>query len=292
MTGGSVELAHAKINLALHILGQRQDGYHELDSLVCFASCADQLTAISAETDRLTITGPFAEGLLNDGANLVLRAVSAFRDQWPGRLDHGFNIRLAKNLPIASGIGGGSADAAAALRLMAALAGDMPVSELASVAGLLGADVPVCLRQENVRMKGTGAQTSPIPKLPRMHMVLVNPRIQSTTPSVFAALHQRENPPLAHLPAHFESAAHFAEWLKSTRNDLEAAAVSLVPQIAEITDALYQSRNCLFARMSGSGATVFGLYETQAHAARAASAVSTQFPRYWVAPCEILANHQ
>ena len=260
-------LARAKVNLALHVTGLRGDGYHLLDSLVCFAEMGDVIRVSQAKGSSLTVTGPMGAGLTAGEDNLVLRAA---------RLMPPAAIELEKHLPLASGIGGGSADAAATLLALAELHG-APLPEAGAVLAL-GADVPVCLAGSPARMRGIGEDLTPV-TLPPAHLVLVNPGFGVPTPDVFRALTSRENPPLSDIPA-FADAAALATWLAGTRNDLEPAALRLRPEISGVLAALAAQKGCLLARMSGSGATCFGLF-AGAEAAEAAAQSLTR-PGWWV----------
>jgi 4-diphosphocytidyl-2-C-methyl-D-erythritol kinase len=274
------EFAPAKINLALHVTGQRADGYHLLDSLVVFAGVGDKVSVAPAATLTLAITGPQAAALSAGNDNLVLRAARAFR---PGK---GARVTLEKVLPVASGIGGGSADAAAALRALHRL-WNMALPDSETVLAL-GADVPVCLAGRPARMQGTGGIVTPLTQaLPPAWLVLVNPRLPLPTPPVFAALTQRHNPPLPPMPK-VQTAEHLARWLRSTRNDLEPAAIALAPVVAAIIASLRATKGCLLARMSGSGATCFGLYAGADAAATAGSALADNHPDWWVTTAPIL----
>lgn len=269
------EAAPAKLNLCLHVTGHRADGYHLLDSLVVFADVADRVTATPGRGLSLTVTGPERAGLAVEPDNLVLRAARTM-----GVTDAA--LILEKQLPVASGIGGGSADAAAALRALARLTGQpLPGS---SVALRLGADVPVCLAGRPARMSGIGEVLAPLPPLPPLWCVLVNPRVAVPTPQVFAALTRRDNPPLPDLPPHaLTSAKGFADWLAShTRNDLAAPARSVAPILSQAQSAFAATPDCLFARMSGSGGTHFGLFATKAAAEAARSLLRTTRPDWWV----------
>jgi 4-diphosphocytidyl-2-C-methyl-D-erythritol kinase len=300
--GPSEAFAPAKVNLCLHITGRRADGYHLLDSLVAFAGVGDRITAEPAADLSLTITGPFAAALrpgrtspsapaaaLPPGGegpgrgraapdpsspddNLVLRAARAFGT------GQGARLTLDKHLPVASGIGGGSADAAAALRALAAL-WDRPLPPPEAILAL-GADVPVCLAGRACRMTGAGEALAPIPALPPAWIVLANPGIAVSTPAVFAALVRRDNPPLPPVPA-FPDAPTLAAWLASQRNDLETPALALAPAIAETSAALAAQPGTLLARMSGSGATCFALFRREAEARAAAAALAR--PGWWTA---------
>ncbi|BCP52621.1 4-diphosphocytidyl-2-C-methyl-D-erythritol kinase [Kaistia sp. 32K] len=280
------EFAPAKINLALHVTGRRADGYHELDSLVVFAGIGDTIEAIAepgALTPALRIEGPFAAGLDIGPDNLVLRAARAH--QAAGGAIGGFGLRLIKNLPVASGIGGGSADAAATLRLLGRIA-PLPAASATlpdPIAATLGADVPMCLRSTPLRATGIGDRLTPARGLPRLPMLLVNPRAAVSTPAIFRALARADHAALPDLPADFADAAALAAWLHGTRNDLEAPAIATLPVIADGIAAVGATEHCLLARMSGSGATVFGIYPDDASAARAAERLAAAHPDWWIA---------
>lgn len=313
MTGGPDpfdpgEFAPAKVNLCLHVTGRRADGYHLLDSLVVFAGVGDRISLAQGAGLTLAVTGPEAAGLglpSPDGANtlraawsatvpaataqrvtasragggsdnLVLRAARAM-----GVTDAA--LTLWKALPIASGIGGGSADAAATLRLLHRKAGH-PLPDAPAVLAL-GADVPVCLSGEPVRMRGVGEDLSPLPTLPPFWLVLVNPRVPVATPQVFAALVQKENPPVPDLPGSaLVSARAFADWLAThTRNDLAPPALSVAPVLARVKAALEATPDCLIARMSGSGGTHFGLFESEAAASATRNHLQSAHPDWWIA---------
>lgn len=278
--------APAKINLALHVVGRRSDGYHDLDSLVVFADVGDTIEAFAsvgpADTTPLQITGPFGGALAASPGNLVLRAQAALAAAGVA-LPH-LRLRLDKRLPIASGIGGGSADAAATLRLLASLAGRPPsLPELERLGAPLGADVPMCLRSVPLRAEGTGDRLSPWLGVPALPIVLVNPGFAVSTPQVFRRLERRDHPPIGNLPSAFADGQALADWLRrETRNDLEPAAISEAPVIADALAALRATSTCRLARMSGSGATVFGLYDDADNARRAASALAAERPGWWV----------
>jgi 4-diphosphocytidyl-2-C-methyl-D-erythritol kinase len=257
------EFAPAKINLHLLVTGRRDDGYHLLDSLVVFAAVGDWLTVAPADDLSLTINGPFASGLAAEPDNLVLRAARALADL-AGIRPTGA-LTLEKNLPVASGIGGGSADAAAALRLLSRFWGVS--SALDALAPRLGADVPVCLLNRPARMSGIGEILAPAPKVPPAGLVLVNPGVAISTPAVFRA-RSGEFSPAADFPVEgWSDAEQLARSLAATHNDLEPPARSLAPVIGDALSALGGGGDCLLARMSGSGATCFGLFPS-AQAAR------------------------
>jgi 4-diphosphocytidyl-2-C-methyl-D-erythritol kinase len=284
-----VEAAPAKINLALHVVGRRPDRYHLLDSLVVFADIADELAAEPAPADTLRVTGPFAEALGGGEGNLVSRAVAAFRARWPGAVATGLALTLSKNLPVAAGLGGGSADAAAALRLLAGLSRD-PIAEadLMALALTLGADVPVCLLSHPCRVGGIGESLTPLPAFPPTHLVLVNPLQPVVTADVFRRLETHENPGLPAFPEPLSRPAQLGLWLEATRNDLEPPAQTLVPAIGTLIDWLGTRPGCMLARMSGSGATVFGLFGSGALAHQAAHDLRAAHPGYWVAAAPVL----
>lgn len=266
------EIARAKVNLALHVTGRRADGLHLLDSVVVFPELGDRLEGEIACGLSLGLAGPFAAGLGAGADNLVLRAASLLRP--PGR---GAALRLTKALPVAAGLGGGSADAAAALRLLARLWNVGMPSPDRLVA--LGADVPVCLAARSARMRGVGERVTPL-ALPAFWLALVNPGVPVATAAAFATLVRRDNAPMPDPPA-FPAAADLFAWLGARRNDLEAPARILAPPVADALAALAAQPGCALARMSGSGATCFGLFDAERPALAAASAIRTARPRWW-----------
>jgi len=283
------EAAPAKINLALHVTGRRPDGYHSLEMLVAFAEVGDELEATSAKKDSLSIAGPFAAGLGNGETNLVLRALSAFRQRWPGALPDGLALRLAKNLPIAAGLGGGSADAAAALRLFAAVADtDIAFADLLDLARGLGADVPMCLHSRPAEVRGIGEIVLPLKHFPACHIVLVNPLVPVVTADVFRRLERHDNPGLPDVGDPLMRPAQLGLWLDETRNDLEPPAIAMVPTIGDLIDRLDGASGCILSRMSGSGATVFGLFGSSAQAHQAAHDLRETWPGYWVAAAPLI----
>jgi 4-diphosphocytidyl-2-C-methyl-D-erythritol kinase len=275
-TDAVTEFAPAKLNLCLHITGRRADGYHLLDSLVVFAGVGDRVTATPDTGLSLKLTGPEAFGLDGGQDNLVLRAAHVM-----GAKD--VALVLDKQLPVASGIGGGSADAAATLRALARMTGG-PLPDTAALLGL-GADVPVCLSGRPLRMRGVGEDLQPLPPLPPFWLVLVNPRVPLPTPQVFAALNLRHNPPVPDLPAAaLGSASALAAWLTDqTRNDLVTPALQIAPVLSRVQAALANVPGCLLARMSGSGGTHFGLFASEAMAMAASRSLRAAYPDWWVA---------
>ncbi|RMD65362.1 MAG: 4-(cytidine 5'-diphospho)-2-C-methyl-D-erythritol kinase [Alphaproteobacteria bacterium] len=282
--------AWAKVNLALHVLGRRGDGYHELDSLVVFAAVGDEITITPAPAGRLTLrlNGPFAAPLRRVARtdNLVLRAARLLRAH--GRVAAGARIRLTKRLPVAAGLGGGSADAAATLQALRALWRlDMPDAALAALGARLGADVPVCLAGRASVVRGVGERIVPASALPPVWLVLVNPGVPLSTPRVFAAHSGAFSRPVD-WPAGYRDAAALAAHLAVCSNDLEAAACDIVPEIGAVLDTLKHTQGCLLARLSGSGATCFGLYADADAAAAASARIAAARPRWWVCAAPVL----
>lgn len=274
------EHAPAKVNLALHVTGRREDGYHLLDTLVSFTEAGDHIRAAPAEGDSFTLSGPYAAAVPADGSNLAVRARDLLRGVAGGRA-FPVAVALEKNLPAASGIGGGSSDAAATLRALARLWGlSFSTDALARIALPLGADLPMCVAARPLIAQGIGEALAPVAGLPALDMVLVNPRVAVATPSVFRALENRANPPLAPLPPRPDFSA-LVDWLAAARNDLEAPGVAVAPEIRTVLAALRESGAAL-ARMSGSGATCFGLYPSPQDAARAAGAIAAARPAWYV----------
>jgi 4-diphosphocytidyl-2-C-methyl-D-erythritol kinase len=268
------ELARAKVNLALHVIGRRADGYHDLDSIVAFADIGDRLTFTPASAFALSVNGPFAAGLSANEDNLALKAAHALATAFPGKMAPA-HITLEKNLPLASGLGGGSADAAAVLRGLPRLSGFNPPKDgLRQLARALGADVPVCLDQTAARMRGVGDELECLDGFAPLHAVLINPGVPSRTPDVFAALRVAVG-----APAFRPIATPFN--LFSCRNDLEAPAKQLTPSIGTVLSMLRGRHGLAYARMTGSGATCFGIYETAAAAAVAAKAIKASHPTWW-----------
>jgi 4-diphosphocytidyl-2-C-methyl-D-erythritol kinase len=272
--------APAKVNLALHVTGRRQDGYHLLDSLVVFAGVGDWLEIAPAPDLRLSVTGPRAAGVPADRRNLVWRAAEAFGT------DLGAAIRLDKHLPHAGGIGGGSADAAAALHGLSAL-WSLPLPDMAAQLAI-GADLPVCVHGRPVRMRGIGEVLDPVPPLPPLWLVLVNPGVEVPTGPVFAALRSVANTAMP-APA-WSDGDGFLAWLSATRNDLEGAAHGLVPEVGEVLEALSDDPGCRLARMSGSGGTCFGVFTDAGEAEAAAARLGSRRGGWWIEVAPVLAG--
>ncbi len=263
MAAETFERAYAKVNLTLHVTGRRADGYHLLDSLVVFADVADVVSL--GGSAPLSVGGPFADGLA-DGENLVLRAAALMGFERP--------LTLEKNLPVASGLGGGSADAAATLRLISRTLG-RPIP----VALSLGADVPVCLTPVAQRMRGIGEILSPV-DVPEFWLVLANPGIDVKTASIFGNLKAPDGAPKAAF--HWAGFRGFVGFLRAHSNDLQATAIAIAPVIADVLAVLAAQSGCALARMSGSGATCFGVFEGREDAERAAGAIKATHPAWWV----------
>jgi 4-diphosphocytidyl-2-C-methyl-D-erythritol kinase len=284
-----IEEGRAKVNLTLRVVGRRVDGYHELESVVAFADCADRLSLAPGAALDLTMSGPLAQACGETSDNLVLKAAHLLGERVPGLKIGSFT--LDKVLPVAAGIGGGSADAAAALRLLAQLNGlALDDKRLLDVALETGADVPVCLTSRACDMTGVGESLLPL-SLPIMPCVLVNPRVPVATRDVFAALGLRHGELLVgaadviQATAWPEQGASVEDWvevLAASSNDLEAPATRIQPVIGEVIAALSATNGAWLARMSGSGATCFAIFENTAEAQRAARKIQLDHPQWWV----------
>lgn len=269
MTAQATEVfAPAKINLTLHVTGQRSDGYHLLDSLVMFADVGDRVTVARASQMSLRVTGPMAAGVPEDARNLCWKAAEAFGEP--------VAITLDKHLPAAGGIGGGSSDAAAVLRAMEQIFGRLSGVHLPD----LGADVPVCMAGQAARMQGIGELVTPM-DVPPLDVVLVNPRVEVSTPAVFKALDRRDNPPMTQLPEGLRS-RDVLTWLAEQRNDLEAPASDLCPEIGQVLRELSFLDGVRLVRMSGSGATCFAVFESRGQNEVMAQDMRRKFPQWWV----------
>ena len=284
-----IEEGRAKVNLTLRVVGRRVDGYHELESVVAFADCADRLRLAPGSTLDLTMSGPLAQACGETSDNLVLKAARLLGERVPDMKVGSFT--LDKVLPVAAGIGGGSADAAAALRLLAQLNGlALDDRRLLDVALQTGADVPVCLTSRACDMTGVGETLLPL-SLPILPCVLVNPRVPVATREVFAALGLRNGElrvgatDVMQATAWPEQGASVEEWvevLAASSNDLEAPAMRIQPAIGEVITALSATDGAWLARMSGSGATCFAIFENTAEAQRAAQKIQLDRPQWWV----------
>lgn len=279
-------LAPAKINLFLHVGAPTADGYHPLCSLMVFADFGDR---VGLTGGGFRLTGPYGAALAGEGDNLVLRAARALASRLGGRELPG--LLLDKRLPVAAGLGGGSSDAGAVLRLLrAAWAPDLADDDLEAVAAGLGADGAACLWGRPVIAEGRGERLSPAPGLPVIDAVLVNPNVAVSTPAVYRGLDTAGAfsdvaPPV--MPEAFESVEELAGWLGSTRNDLEPPAIALAPEVADVLDTLAGEPETLFSRMSGSGATCFALCAGDYEAETLAERLEAMRPGWWVERCRL-----
>lgn len=276
-----IDKAPAKINLTLHVTGRRADGYHTLESLVAFADLADELSLDAGSTEALQVSGPFAAVSGRPEDNLVLKAAAALRLTMAALRSGQF--RLSKNIPVAAGLGGGSADAAAALRLLARINGlDLQDPRVLAAAQDTGADVPVCLVPRATMMRGIGEILSPLPEFPALSAVLVNPGVPLSTRDVFHVYAGSTGPrPIGDVP---HDRAAMLRWLADDSNDLTPAAIACAPAIGEVLDRLVQLPGCRLARMSGSGATCFALFDDDGAARAAARALQSSCGHWWSCP--------
>jgi len=273
--------ARAKINLTLHVgraIADTSDAfyrYHPLDSLVVFAGIADQISVRTSDQMSLEITGPFADQIPKDEDNLVLKTIRATEraTEVPPLAFH-----LEKNLPVAAGIGGGSANAAATIRLLQGYV-KLGAKHWGRIALGLGADVPICLVSATSRMTGIGDSITPLQNLGVLHAVLVNPGVEVSTPEIFK---QFDKGPTLDLPKPQVMQGSLLARARAGDNDLQPISEKIAPVIPEVIDALNACENCEMARMSGSGATCFGLFPSETAAARAAKLIKTDNPAWWV----------
>lgn len=285
-----VAFAPAKINLFLHVGAPGHDGYHPLCSLMVFADIGDKVVIYDADALSVRVQGPFAAGLAGEDDNLVLRAARALLARSRGPQPP-LCLLLEKNLPVAAGLGGGSSDAGAALRLMrSALGVNIDDKALEAVAGSLGADGAACLWGRPVLAEGRGERLTRTPELPMIEAVLVNPGVAVSTPAVYRALDESNAfgevapPPM---PAAFESVEEFAAWLGMMRNDLQGPAIALAPEIGDVVETLAEEPETLLARMSGSGATCFAICASDIEAEAMAERIANMRPRWWVRRCRL-----
>lgn len=280
--------ARAKINLYLHVTGKRDDGYHLLDSLMAFADVGDQITALPAKGLSMTIDGPYGEGLPTGPENLVMKAALGLQKLC--QVSDGAKIHLTKNLPPASGIGGGSADAAATLRALMALWAITPEeTALYELALSLGADVPICLKGRASFVAGIGEDITLAPPLPEGWLVLINPNVEVSTPAVFKA-RTGAFTPANQFNEQAPDAVGLACLLADRHNDLMAPAIKVAPVVQDCLDALRAEQGCKLARMSGSGATCFGLFAAKTEAEQAAARIAEARPGWWVSPAALLGD--
>lgn len=260
----------AKVTLTLHVTGQRDDGYHTLDSLAMFADLGDRMTITMPGEYNLDVQGPMADGVPPGDANLVIRAAKLMRMK--------ADFVLEKNIPNAAGLGGGPGDAAAVLRVLSGFGGKPVPGD-----GIeLSSDVPICLQSEPARVTGIGDVVTPLHDLPPLHAVLVNPRLPVLTDDVFRRLKHKVNRPMPDQLPHFDGPGDFARWLKDMRNDLQDAAIEKEPVIQQVFETLERTPGCLLTRMSGSGGTCFGIYNDGETARSAAGRLAESHSHWWV----------
>ena len=282
--------APAKVNLYLHVGAPGLDGYHPICSLMAFADVGDELMAYEAEALELAVRGPFAKGLAGDDDNLVLKAARALIAE-ARRPVSPFGLVLEKRLPVAAGLGGGSSDAGAALRLLReALSLTLDDAQLEAVAAGLGADGAACLWGRPTVAQGRGERLSPAPRMPAIDAVLVNPGVAVSTAEVYRRFDAQGRfadvaPPRA--PEVFEDAVELAAWLATQRNDLEAAAVAVAPGVGAVLETLAGEPECLLARVSGSGGTCFALCASDIEAESLAERIEAMAPGWWVRRCRL-----
>jgi 4-diphosphocytidyl-2-C-methyl-D-erythritol kinase len=281
------ELAFAKINLALHVIGRRTDGYHQIESLVVFADFADVVSATPSDDGRmhLSVRGPFA-AKLTEGTpppdNLAIRAAGELM-RMAGKRAQPARLTLTKRIPIAAGLGGGSADAAATIRLLnREWSLGLTEPELQQVSVRLGADVAMCLASRPLIARGIGEQITPVTGMPALPIVLAHPGVAVATRDVFSALPHGERSPMPAMPAKFGSLLEVIFWLRQARNDLSEPAASVNKAAGSAAKALTRDPDCLFARMSGSGASAFGIFVTLDAAERAAARIREARPGWFV----------
>ena len=268
----------AKVNLSLHVVGQQADGLHLLDSLVTFPAIGDNLSFSNSGKLNLSISGVTEENLPSNQENLILKSAKLFNK------DYIRKILLTKELPISSGIGGGSANAATTIRDARSLGLDISLSDILD----LGSDVLACLKSQPLRMTGVGDKLQMISIWPKTgFIVLVNPRVQLETTKVFSALKQKHNKPMPEILPDFCNFRTLVDFIIENRNDLEETAIKLEPTIYEVLTELKKDKKCLISRMSGSGATCFGLFEFAEDASEAERRLRTDFPKWWVASSKL-----
>ncbi len=278
-------LAPAKINLTLHVTGKRDDGYHFLESLITFVMLGDIIEVKPADTLTLKTTGPFAAGLPErQKDNVILKVANLLREHY--EITEGAAISVYKELPVASGVGGGSTDAATTARLLALL-WNLPctLSELDDLLIPLGADIPACLHQKSLLVRGVGEVAEEV-YLPPAWLVLCNPGKAVSTTEIFS----RFRLPATTEPLPALGSVDFIGLAELTRNDLTDAAISYAPEIVDILDILSVQEGCDLARMSGSGATCYGVFSSHAEAAKAMESMQTRFPGFWVRKAPLLGN--
>lgn len=283
------EFAAAKINLWLHVTGRREDGYHLLDSLIAFAGVGDRLTLTRSDDLSLSLAGPFSEGLTTTSDNLVIRAATLLASE--AGIRPAAAITLEKNLPVASGIGGGSADAAAAIRGLSKLWNlSLPTEVTARIALRLGADVPMCLAGQAALASGIGEVLHPVGQMAPAWLVLVNPRVAISTPEIFRRRENSFTDITTPAAGKLATLADLTAALRDRHNDLQPPAIRLAPVIGEVLERLRGLSGCQHAAMSGSGATCFGLFEDRQTAEQAAGNLSSENSKWWSAAAPLLSD--
>jgi len=272
--------AHAKVNLTLHVVGQLPNGYHNLQSLVGLTDFGDQIYLSPASGFEFQVTGPFSQGIPLDDRNLVVRAAQFMANKYSRELE--CKVVLEKKLPMASGIGGGSSDAAAVMKALSQY-WSVPLPNVDELMAL-GADIPVCMSSGLTLMEGAGEQVTPLAPPPAWGLLLINPNVGVSTPAVFDALSRKNNPKMERVTEH----CHDIGWLCNQRNDLEPPAVAMVPEVAAVLDAISITPHCKVARMSGSGATCFGVFADVNAAQTAAETLKHGHPNWWVAATKLI----
>lgn len=272
--------AHAKVNLTLHVIGQLPNGYHNLQSLVGLTDFGDQIYLSPASGFEFQVTGPFSQGIPLDDRNLVVRAAQFMANKYSRELE--CKVVLEKNLPMASGIGGGSSDAAAVMKALSQY-WSVPLPNVDELMAL-GADIPVCMSSGLTLMEGAGEQVTPLAPPPAWGLLLINPNVGVSTPAVFNALSRKNNPQMEKVTEH----CHDIGWLCNQRNDLEPPAVAMVPEVAAVLDAISTTPHCKVARMSGSGATCFGVFADVNAAQTAAETLKHGHPNWWVVATKLI----
>jgi 4-diphosphocytidyl-2-C-methyl-D-erythritol kinase len=276
-----VVVAPAKLNLCLHVGDRREDGYHDLESLVAFASIGDVVTLEASDGFSLALAGPFAAALSEHEDNLAVRAARLLALH--AKLNRGARISLTKNLPVAAGMGGGSADAAAVLRGLVRM-WDLKISndELRQLGASLGADVPVCIESAAAWMEGKGESVTRVASLPSLHLLLVNPLVPVPTGAVFSTLRDRRGLGLGCPDDGFADARSLICFLQAATNDLEAPARMIAPEVGTVLQSLADLPGAMLSRMSGSGGTCFGVFEGEAATSRAGESLRARHPEWWV----------
>lgn len=284
-------IAHAKLNLFLHVTNKLANGFHSLDSMIGFSAYGDRLRLDPSDQFRLSYSGPFAETLSRQsGTDLVEKAAHAYAEACG--CSPAISLHLEKNLPIASGIGGGSADAAAVLKGLSHYWGALPAEKLQQIALSLGADVPMCLSGKAAIARGIGEELTILPAFPKLSLLLVNPMIQIPTPAIFKARQGAFTPDinLNDIPAEFDTEDRLLSFLDKTDNDLAPPAIQLAPEIQNVLSALSQQSDCLLARMSGSGATCFAFFSDPTQCHKAELALKQEYPSWWFQRSELIST--